>query len=55
MFLSKVIIQALVSMLRNIEEVIKGVIPNSIRLPLFDAKIYLMKNNGSDDEITGEP
>lgn len=55
MFLSNVIIHALVSMLRNIDEVIKGVIPNSIRLPLFEAKIYLIKNNGSDAEITGEP
>ncbi len=33
----------------------KGDIPNSIRLPLFDANIYQMKKNGSDYDIYGDP
>jgi hypothetical protein len=42
-------------MLRNIPVVIIGLIPSSIKLPLFEARICLMKNRGSDWEIYDDP
>jgi hypothetical protein len=36
-----------------IEEVIKGEIPSSMRVPLFDAKIFRIQYKGSDPAVLG--